>query len=216
MTPLDPGETLRELANEDPDFAIAIHEASRHDASRPLFVIIHPGDMTETPEGFSARDWANVREFSESNQEGLVADISDWTDKNADFVVLHRQSCAYDNDGLDEFHEAVRGLWDRATILYGDHLDAAGAWIIENLHVAQRPMIFMGGAYTTPECGCVTRIGQMIEDVVGEDRMTISDWSPAGNCDDEKVWRPGNRKLRFWDAQGQGWRNLPKGEAKRR
>lgn len=210
---MDAGETLERLIGEEPDFEVVIHEPSRHDASRPLVVLIHPGDMTETPEGFSRRDWEKVRDFSESNQDGLVDEIDAWLDKGADFVVLHRQSCAYDNDGLHEFHDTVRGLWENGAILYGDDLDAAGAWIIEKLAVAERPMVFMGGAYSTPEGGCLTRIGTMIEAVVGEDRMTVSDWSPASNSDKSKVWRPrkpespllgGPRGQVAQPAQGQG------------
>lgn len=206
---------LWKMAQQEPDFAVVQHDPAGHDASRPLIVVVHPGDVVETPAGFTARDWAKVGAFSRDNQDGMASEISTWREAGADVVVLHRLSCAYLDDGEEVFQEAVLGCWDGGTILYGDALDEAATWIIENLHVADRPMIHMAGAYVTPEDGCVTHIGKAIEAIVGEDRMTVSDWSPASNCAADKVWRPGDRSIPFWDAQGDGWRKAPKGRARK-
>lgn len=63
--------------------------------------------------------------------------------------------------------------WKQGTVLFGDDLDTAAEWIINNLHIAQRPKIFLGGAYSDFNHGCLTFIGREIEKIVGEELRSV-------------------------------------------
>lgn len=85
--------------------------------------------------------------------------------------------------------------------------------IINNLHVAQRPKIFLGGAYSDFNHGCLTFIGREIEKIVGEDRMEVSYYTPADNFhsnedgEENMQWRPGNRRVGQFTGD---WRKHPR------
>ena len=86
--------------------------------------------------------------------------------------------------------------WRAGTVLYGDDLDAAGQWNIQNLQVAKRPHIYLAGAYSCPETGCLTHIGRQIERVVGPEKITVSAHSPPENGPGN-AWRPGDKTERM-------------------
>ena len=211
------GDILRHHDEEGSDFAVLHHDATRHDAETPLVIVIHPGDMIETNDGYDWREAEKVMQFAQENQEGTAAELAHWRDQGYDIAVLHRGSCSFmvaNGKGHEDYRSEVLSAWDNGTTLFGDDLGQAAKWMIENLHVEVRPHIYLAGAYSTPGNGCLTFIGKAIEKVVGEDKITVSDWSPPGNAAD-RVWRPGNRKVKFWDAQGDGWRKTPKGRDKK-
>lgn len=86
--------------------------------------------------------------------------------------------------------------WKQSSILFGDDLEAASQWIIENLHVSERPHVYLAGAYSDPENGCLTYVGKALERVIGSHRITVSDYSPSGSSP-EPVWRGGNKVLDY-------------------
>lgn len=209
-------DILNHHSEEDTKFSVLHHDATRHDAETPLVIVVHPGDLIQTADGFDWREGKKAKAFSDDNQTGTAEELAHWREQGFDIVVLHRQSCTYMSQGESDeaYRSEVLSAWDNGSALYGDDLGEAAKWIIDNLHVAERPHIYLAGAYSTPGNGCLTYIGKAIEKVVGEDRITVSDFSPPGNAP-AKVWRPGNRSVRFWDAQGDGWRKTPKGKARK-
>ena len=191
-TPTKPGEMtadgIRDLLEEIDDasddsmeFRVIQDALETFSAERPLMIIIHPGDMIELD---------RIEEVLDL-QEGLAGEMSVRPDH--DLVILHRNSCSQiGNVGADRctwgFADQFEADWPRAMILHGDDLDAAGAWMIENLALEGRPEIFMGGAYGDPEDGCLTHVGQMIE-TVAAGKIVLSghvmcngdtSWVPAG------------------------------------
>jgi hypothetical protein len=78
-------------------------------------------------------------------------------------------------------------------VLYGDDLDAAADWMIDNLSIASRPKILMSGGFADPDNGCLTYIGQAFSRLLGEDiaaeRLEVSPYSPPG-AGPGIVWRP--------------------------
>lgn len=163
----------------------------------PLAIIVHPGDLIAGVYGLSPEDRKKVMAFSFRNQGGTAADIRKWRELPAEVLVLNRQSCelfmgqekfAVSRDLADEMKKA----WRSDTILFGDDLVKASEWMIANMSLEQRPHIYLAGAYSDPEYGCLTFIGQALEKVVGHDKITVSDHSPPGEGPG-KAWRPGGQ-----------------------
>jgi hypothetical protein len=171
-----------------------------------LLVLIHPGDLLEHEDAWSEEDWEEVGRFCEENLDGTQKEIARWLDLpgGCDSVVLHRSSCAqFDEFGpwpRDALWTVLQRIWTSGAVLYGDDLDAAGRWIIDNLGVADRPRIYLAGAYSDPESGCLTHIGKMIERVVDPGKITVSGWSPPGSSPGP-VWRPSGRVIGYFEAQ---------------
>lgn len=190
---------FRELGDNGETFFPIKHRPDHHSPERPLVIVVHPGDMIEYRYMWDdpvVRD--AVMSFWQHNEHGTTQELAEWRKKGADFVVLHRSSC-------EEFQDIAAGrytghrLWaeiklghKRGTMLFGDDLDRASAWIIANLHVVDRPHIFLAGAYSDPKDGCLTTIGRKIEAVVGPERISVSKFSPP-EASPGKVWRPGDR-----------------------
>lgn len=206
----DAEETLVKWDEEGPEngFEVKHHDHARHDKLRPLVIVVHPGGMIEAQHGWGGAEWKAVNKFSRRNQAGLARELSAWRTKyDADIAILHRGSCSQfltaNANSIDEDLqlELLVG-WQRGSVLLGDHLDDAAAWMIENLHIADRPRIFLGGAYSDFDQGCLTAIGRALEKVVGPGRIKVSKYSPPGSSHDAgKVWRPGNQALDFKDAR---------------
>ncbi len=196
------GTMMRRAENYDKGFAVLDHDRDQHSAERPLVVVIHPGDMIETGVGYPPEVRQAVNMFWHHNSQGTARELSQWRKKGADFVVLHRMSCEqfpeqearsrnFGGGKLPIWAEIKRGH-TRGTMLFGDDLKSAANWMIRNLHIKDRPHIFLAGAYSTPDSGCLTAIGQAFEQVVGPDRISVSEFSPPA-ASPGPVWRPGGK-----------------------
>jgi len=198
-------DLLRQKDEEGNGFEVLHHDPEQHSPLRPLVILVHPGDMIETGDGWDDRnEYDKVREFSVDNQVGTAEDIAAWRQKyQADVIVLHRGSCSqFDGDGESDLCDQIEMIWQNGSILHGDNLEDAANWMIQHLHIAERPRVYLAGAYSCPKYGCLTSIGKAIEKVIGPKRITVSGWSPPGNSPG-KVWRPGNRSVPFWKANAE-------------
>lgn len=186
---------------DEDDFDVISHREQRHSKERPLVIIIHPGDAIEPNVGWGDQAaYKRVRKFSRTNQAGMARELSDWRrTHDADIAVLHRESSCElvpGEDCDDEYELEVTDAHSRGSVVFGDDLQKAADWMIANLHIADRPHIFLTGAYSEVDYGCLTFIGRKIEAVVGPDRISVSKFSPPGNGP-AKVWRPGEKNIRF-------------------
>ena len=177
-------ERIHELDEEGEDaFLVLSHDACAHDPARPLVVVVHPGDMVEVQGGWRPEDWERVLAKSIESQSGPARDLADWRREGADFVLLHRGSCSQLAHGglytVDSwFAREIAAARQAGTVLYGDDLEEAARWMLDHLHVAQRPAIYMAGAYADADYGCLTAIGQMLEPVA-RGRITVSEHALA-------------------------------------
>lgn len=185
--------------DDHPDFEVISHREQRHKPERPLVIVVHPGDALENPEGWDYDDYKKVKRWSLKNQAEMADELSTWRrTHDADIVILHRASSIEIGDGghsYEEYEYEVSNGHSRGSVLFGDDLAQAAKWIIANLHIADRPHVFLTGAYAEPDHGCLTYIGKAVEAIIGPDRMSVSKFSPPGSGPG-KVWRPGNRIVR--------------------
>ena len=144
--------TIRRMDDqEEYGFHVLAHDRAMLDPSRSLAVIVHPGDMIELGHDQAALD----------RQEGLAEEMRAFQADTWDVVFLHRMSCSQFATGhrtivAPRLADRVRALRAKASILYGDDLDAAVQWLVENASLRARPGLFFGGAYGDAQHGCVT------------------------------------------------------------
>ncbi len=170
----------------------------RHNPCRPelpLVVIVHPGDMLEDGAGYSREDGMRVREFSRQNQIGTAKEIAQWRTLPAEVIVINRSSCSqfvqqYRRHVTPELEKEMKTVWKSETVLFGDDLDKVSAWMLENMALHNRPHVYLAGAYSDPEYGCLTEIGRPIAALIGADRVTVSEFSPASNDPKAARWDP--------------------------
>lgn len=180
-------------------FRVIKHDPAVHTPQKPLVLVIHPGDMIVY--GDSSEEGREASRFGSANIRGTTAELKELLRGNkCDFAVLHRGSCAQfpgSNPGgyRDQLWKLFQKGHKRGTVMFGDKLDRAGAWIIRNLHIAERPHVYLLGAYSDPLYGCLTEIGQQIERVIGPDRITVSEYSPVEDHPEAQhtAWRPGKK-----------------------
>lgn len=190
------GQALRYLERREPGFCVIHHSAEMHDAQRPLVVLVHPGDMILLTDSYDApAQRAAVAAFWGHIGLGTSNELADLRAEGADFCVLHRSSCTQ-YPGFSKYRRVGFGLWKeikaghrRGTVLYGDDLEAAARWMIEHLHIADRPRIHLAGAYSDPKHGCLTYLGQALRKVAGPGKIVVSPFSPPGNGPGQ-MWHP--------------------------
>lgn len=112
-----------------------------------------------------------------------------------DVVVLHRYSSQFAFEtpkrvSEDYFQAMAQCMADqRATMLFGDDLEAASAWLLEHLAPRERPEVFLTGAWSHPKYGCVAAVGKALH-VAGVDRLRVSLSSPSDPGEATNVWQP--------------------------
>lgn len=172
-------------AKDETDFRV-LNAGRDGDVSRPLLVLVHPGDAVET-EGP-----AHVVAYSRSCQEGMAHEIENLIATDADTTVLHRLSSHYSIGGSGDcqraFRAAIDALHRDGAIIYGDDLEKAAAWIEERHLASQRPFVVLAGAWTHYEWGCVTLVGQLLE-ALGA-RVVLSRHASVCPGADEAGYRP--------------------------
>lgn len=136
-------------------------------------------------------------QWSHENILGMKKELSVLRRKGYDFVVLHRESSTQWPDNLHR--PSRKAVWaefqanhKRGTMLFGDSLEKAARWMINNLHIAARPHVYMLGAYSDPEYGCLTSVGKEFAKVLSPEKITVSEFSPVSDDPEEqhKAWRP--------------------------
>lgn len=149
---------VRRMDNrEEQGFHVLAYDRVMFDPTRSLAIVVHPGDMIELSYDRDALD----------RQEGLAEEMRAFESDGWDVVFLHRMSCSQFATGhrttvARNLANRVRSLRAKASILYGDDLDAAVRWLAEHAHLRQRPSVFLGGAYGDAQHGCVTYVGKGI------------------------------------------------------
>jgi len=179
------------------DFELMRPSPVASDPARPLLVLVHPGDATE--------DEPSVRRQARELERAMGQEILDIADSH-DLVVLHRQSSEYGLRGAanvpEAYLDAVERIHRDGTVLYGDDLETAAAWIIAKLDVASRPNIHLTGAWSHPDHGCVTALGVLL--AAANARISLSAHSPSGPGTTEGQWVPTSRAEAFADEDEEG------------
>jgi hypothetical protein len=177
-----------ECAAQEEEIDFAVLHQGEVDPTLPLVIWVHPGDACE-----SDHDDRDVRDISIDLQHQMGRELLQFGPCNA--VVLHRVSSEYAFEEnyrvADNYHRAMcEALVDeRVTHLFGDDLNAASAWLIEHMATQQRPEIFLTGAWSHPEYGCVAAVGQALH-AAGTQRLHLSYSSPSDPGDCSEVWQP--------------------------
>lgn len=158
-------------------------------------MIVHPGDMLEDGYGYSPEDREKVRAFSHQNQTGTAKEIAQWRSLPAEVIVINRSSCTQfvqqrRGHVSPELEAEMKTIWRSDTVLFGDDLDKVSAWMLEHMALHNRPHVYLAGAYSDPEYGCLTAIGQPIVRLIGKDKVTVSEFSPADADAKSKRWSP--------------------------
>lgn len=177
------------LAEDDPAFAIV--REGRFDSSRPLIVWVHPGDACE-----SDHPEQSVRLASWELQEGMGREVAARLPEH-DVAVLHRLSSAYALGKPRRVAEPYRVALAEShrrpetAVLYGDDLDAASAWLLTHWRAADRPRVWLTGAYADPRHGCLTAVGQAL--AAAGAYIEVSPYSPCEAGSTRGAWRPRRR-----------------------
>lgn len=183
---------LELLAEESGDFSVL---ASPPPDARPLLIWVHPGDAVDDREAFDTREGY---ERSLSHQRQMAAEIMDRMSGHQ-VVVLHRFSSdwAFEKKRAQpEYREAMTAVMQEPTtvVLFGDELPEVSDWLLAHQNVPARPSVFMTGAWSDPEYGCVTAVGKGLE-AGGVRGIQLSTWSPSEPGSIEGQWQPQSRPV---------------------
>lgn len=180
-------------------FAECAPSVNPPDRTRPLLLIIHPGDAIEDGIGMRKEDAEEVIEFGRKNALGMAAEINEKLPTH-DVVVLHRLSSVdtfmtqfYDFAGVGKmiapYCKACIKASEIGSVLYGDDLESCAKWLIKHMDVTSRPHIFMTGAYAGENDGCITFVGKALARA-GCASITMSDHAPTDASNYTPRWDP--------------------------
>ncbi len=162
------------------------------DASRPLYVLIHPGDVVQT--GSDVHGHPNAGEilsYSAERQEAMADDVERLAKAGWDVAVLHRFSSSYGfgtSNTVDWFEDAIDEIHERGAVLFGDNLGEAAAWLVSAAEAASRPAVLLSGAWSSADYGCVSAVGTALEAAGATVHLATSACiSPDGS---EVEWQP--------------------------
>lgn len=178
---------LELLAEEGGDFSVL---ASPPPDARPLLIWVHPGDAVDDREAFDTREGY---ERSVSHQRQMAVEIMDRMSDHQ-VVVLHRFSSdwAFEKKRAQPtYREAMAAVTQDPTtvVLFGDDLPEVSDWLLAHQNVLGRPSVFMTGAWSDPEYGCVTTVGKGLE-AGGVRGIQLSAWSPSEPGSVKGQWQP--------------------------
>ncbi|WP_137917164.1 hypothetical protein [Hydrogenophaga sp. 2FB] len=168
-------------------------------ATRPLLVIVHPGDALEPPFGWSHADYQAVLGFSLSNQVGMSAEILARVE-TCEVFVLHRSSSSDLLSGgaarwVDpSYAKAVRRASEVGSVAYGDDLTSAADWICASTELMAGREVFMTGAYADAVHGCITALGSSLLGAQPDLKINVSDHAPTDNANHAPRWVPSAAK----------------------
>lgn len=180
------------LAEEGGDFSVL---AAPSPDDRPLLIWVHPGDAVDDREAFDTREG---HERSLNHQRQMAAEIMDRM-RGHQVVVLHRFSSdwAFEKKRAQlAYREAMAAVTQDPTtvVLFGDDLPEVSDWLLAHQNVQARPSVFMTGAWSDPEYGCVATVGKGLE-AGGVRGIELSAWSPSEPGSTEGQWQPRPRPL---------------------
>lgn len=156
----------RLAAVEETDFRV-LAEPGEIETRRGLYVLVHPGDVVQARDDVGDGDEADaILEYSRRCQQILASEVEALVvDDDWDVVVLHRQSSdyAFTGDADYDYRELMPDPGDDATLLWGDDLPAAAAYLLATMRASERPLVVLGGAWSEARHGCVASIGEALE-----------------------------------------------------
>lgn len=176
-------------AYEDDDGAVFhVLQPGTFDTSKPLIVLVHPGDACESDhpsEALQTRAWGY--------QMKMGAELLEERFEGCDVIVLHRFSSrfAFEN-GYEVDQDYLRALAKfhqdpKTCVLFGDDLEEASQWIIDQAKTTDRPCVFFSGAWSNKDNGCVTFVGKAIQ--AAGANIEVSAFSPANPGTMANAWR---------------------------
>jgi hypothetical protein len=170
----------------------AVDVFEEYDPARPLYVLVHPGDVVQSKDDAEGSDEPqSILEYSMSCQMSQASDVEKLLKADWDLAVLHRFSSSYAfgvSNSAEEFATAVQQIHDNETVLYGDDLKAAARFLTETMHAAERPVVLLSGAWSEANGGCITALGQYLEAAGARVQVALSACiSPDGN---DEEWKP--------------------------
>jgi len=178
-------ERVYELADKvDPSYTL-VSAPAWTDSSKPLMVIVHPGDVTrldlrkEYDEDFVERDSQYLF------QGGMGDEIQQWLNHEWDVVVLHGRTSAgflrredeaqwaypavgglHDNiAAMAMFDAALEGVHRRCGVMYGEEFGAVAQELLDasKYKAAGRPAVVLTGSYSDL-ARPISKLGQILEE----------------------------------------------------
>lgn len=171
---------------------VAIVPFASVDPSRPLYVLVHPGDVVQTESDVHGHpSAAEILSYSSDRQTEMGDDVERLLAAGWDVAVLHRFSSSYGfgtSNTSDWFEEAVDEIHERGAVLFGDNLAEAADWLLGPAQAAARPRVLLSGAWSCAAHGCVTMVGTLMESAGATVHLAASACvSPDGSGPE---WRP--------------------------
>jgi hypothetical protein len=162
------------------------------DPARPLYVLVHPGDVVQTRSDVYGHPNAQaILAYSSDRQTEMGDDVERLVAAGWDVAVLHRFSSSYGfgtSNTVEWFEEAVDEIHERGAVLFGDDLAEAAEWLLGSAQAAARPLVLLSGAWSCADHGCVTMIGTLMETAGARVHLAASACvSPDGSGAE---WRP--------------------------
>lgn len=193
---------FEEFADDHPDEGFRVLAGPETQCSRwPLIVIVHPGDAVQKPDDVihcAAEDAAAILAYSTECQAGMAQEALALFDRGADVVILHRASSGYafiGSAGVDHRYVGLLELAHQAgaAVLYGDHLDAAADWVLQNCHPHDRPEVLVTGAWADAEHGCAAAVAKTL--ATSGVTVRLSEHSPVSPDGSGERWAPADAVL---------------------
>ena len=176
------------------------------DLTRPLYVLIHPGDVVQTRSDVGGQPNAReILEYSAERQEAMADDVERLAEAGWDVAVLHRFSSSYGfgtSNTVDYFEDAVDEIHERGAVLFGDNLREAAEWLVATAGAAARPAVLLSGAWSSAAHGCVTMVGTALEEAGARVHLATSACVSPDGSEDE--WQPAAGTLSSVEAMAVG------------
>lgn len=178
------------------------------DATKPLYILIHPGDVVQTRGDVGRHANAQaILDYSAERQQAMADDVELLTKAGWDVAVLHRFSSSYGfgtSNTVDWFEDAVDEIHERGAVLFGDNLPLVAEWLVATAGAVDRPAVLLSGAWSGAAHGCVSFVGTALEQAGAKVHLATSACvSPDGS---EVEWQAVAGTLSSDDAVGMGTR----------
>ncbi|WP_192926341.1 hypothetical protein [Microvirga tunisiensis] len=171
---------------------IAISLPDEVNSAKPLYILVHPGDVVQSKDDASnSDDPRQIPEYSWACQIAQAEEVDKLLKAGWDLAVLHRFSSTYAfgvSNSAEELVSAIDTIHEDGASLYGDDLDAAAKFLCERMTAAKRPAVLLSGAWSAADGGCITALGQALEAAGTRVHLSYSACISPDGSEDE--WRP--------------------------